>query len=214
MDVRAHRELVQALPARVVGAHRARVERRQPHVRVPRRRPRVLVPPRVTHSRRGREPLPRVRGDHRRRLARHRARARNRRPASTATRTRPPTCNACPSSIVEAIDAFEQSKVAADAFGADVHDHLLNTAAAGVARLQPVGHRLGTPAKLRPVVTCVRWSRSRVGGWAPQEVAVRGRVRAPARVPRRGRPRRAANPSWSTPRATSCRCSTASTRSC
>jgi glutamine synthetase len=33
-----------------------------------------------------------------------------------------------PASIVEAIDAFEQSKVAADAFGADVHDHLLNTA--------------------------------------------------------------------------------------
>ena len=33
-----------------------------------------------------------------------------------------------PTSIVEAIDAFAQSKVAADAFGADVHEHLLNTA--------------------------------------------------------------------------------------
>jgi glutamine synthetase len=33
-----------------------------------------------------------------------------------------------PSSIVEAIDAFSQSKVAVDAFGVDVHDHLLNTA--------------------------------------------------------------------------------------
>ena len=33
-----------------------------------------------------------------------------------------------PSSIVEAIDAFGQSKVAVDAFGAEVHDHLLNTA--------------------------------------------------------------------------------------
>ena len=33
-----------------------------------------------------------------------------------------------PASIVEAIDAFAQSKVAADAFGADVHEHLLNTA--------------------------------------------------------------------------------------
>jgi glutamine synthetase len=33
-----------------------------------------------------------------------------------------------PSSIVQAIEAFEQSKVAADAFGADVHDHLVNTA--------------------------------------------------------------------------------------
>ena len=33
-----------------------------------------------------------------------------------------------PSSIVEAIDAFATSKVAADAFGADVHEHLLNLA--------------------------------------------------------------------------------------
>jgi len=33
-----------------------------------------------------------------------------------------------PSSLAEAADAFANSKVAADAFGADVHDHLLNTA--------------------------------------------------------------------------------------
>jgi glutamine synthetase len=33
-----------------------------------------------------------------------------------------------PASIVEAIDAFAQSKVAVDAFGAAVHEHLLNTA--------------------------------------------------------------------------------------
>jgi glutamine synthetase len=33
-----------------------------------------------------------------------------------------------PSSIVEAIDALATSKIAADAFGHDVHDHLLNTA--------------------------------------------------------------------------------------
>ena len=33
-----------------------------------------------------------------------------------------------PSSIVEAIDAFAGSKVAVDAFGAEVHEHLLNTA--------------------------------------------------------------------------------------
>jgi len=33
-----------------------------------------------------------------------------------------------PASIVEAIDAFAQSKVAIDAFGRDVHEHLLNTA--------------------------------------------------------------------------------------
>lgn len=33
-----------------------------------------------------------------------------------------------PSSLAEAVAAFEQSKVAADAFGPEVHDHLLNTA--------------------------------------------------------------------------------------
>jgi glutamine synthetase len=33
-----------------------------------------------------------------------------------------------PANLVEAIDAFAQSKVAIDAFGADVHDHLLNLA--------------------------------------------------------------------------------------
>src|SRR3954470_4635012 len=33
-----------------------------------------------------------------------------------------------PSSLAEATDAFTTSKVAADAFGVDVHDHLLNTA--------------------------------------------------------------------------------------
>jgi len=33
-----------------------------------------------------------------------------------------------PSSLAEATDAFANSKVAVDAFGADVHDHLLNTA--------------------------------------------------------------------------------------
>ena len=128
VDVRADRQLLQALPARVVGADRARVERRQPHVRLPHRRSRRVVPARVAHPRRRREPVPRVRGHDRGRPARHRARHRSRRPASTATRTRPPSCRGCPSSLVEAIDAFAASKVAADAFGADVHDHLLNTA--------------------------------------------------------------------------------------
>jgi hypothetical protein len=33
-----------------------------------------------------------------------------------------------PDNLVEAIDALAGSKVAPDAFGADVHDHLLNTA--------------------------------------------------------------------------------------
>jgi glutamine synthetase len=39
-----------------------------------------------------------------------------------------PGLDRVPDSLVEAIDAFAGSKIAADAFGPDVHDHLLNTA--------------------------------------------------------------------------------------
>jgi glutamine synthetase len=39
-----------------------------------------------------------------------------------------PTLARVPDNLVEAIDALAGSKVAVDAFGADVHDHLLNTA--------------------------------------------------------------------------------------
>jgi glutamine synthetase len=39
-----------------------------------------------------------------------------------------PDLERVPESLVEATDAFAGSKLAADAFGADVHDHLLNTA--------------------------------------------------------------------------------------
>ena len=87
-----------------------------------------VVPHGVPHPGRRREPVPRVRGDDRGR-ARTASNAASTRPhASTATRTRRPTSTRVPASIVEAIEAFGQSKVAADAFGTDVHDHLLNTA--------------------------------------------------------------------------------------
>ena len=70
VDVRPLREQLQALPARVLGADRAGVGPRQPHVRVPARRPRTRLPGGVAYPRRRRESLPRVRGDHRRRSAR------------------------------------------------------------------------------------------------------------------------------------------------
>ena len=79
VDVRADGQLVQAIPARVVGADCARVEHRQPYVRIPDRRARPVVPARVADPRRRRESLPRVRGDDRRRVVRHRARRRPRR---------------------------------------------------------------------------------------------------------------------------------------
>ncbi len=128
LDVRADGELVQALPARVVGADRTGMERRQPHVRIPHRRhgfrrsgmesriPGADVNPYLAYAatiaaglhgiERGIDPPARFDGN-----------------AYAAT-----DVERVPASIVEAIEAFGQSKVAADAFGTDVHDHLLNTA--------------------------------------------------------------------------------------
>ena len=104
------------------------VECRQPHVRVPRRRARPVVPARVAHPGRRREPLPRVRGDDRGRPARHRARHRAvaplRRQRVRGRRSSPGCRRASPRRPTRS----RRSKVAADAFGADVHDHLLNTA--------------------------------------------------------------------------------------
>ena len=73
---RADDQLVQALRGRELGADDARVGSRQPHVRLPHRRPRRVAARRDAHPRRRREPVPRVRGDDRRRPARDRERAR------------------------------------------------------------------------------------------------------------------------------------------
>ena len=122
VDVRADRQLVQALPARVVGADRAGVEPRQSHVRVPHRRPRAVVPAGVAHPRRRREPVPRVRGDDRGRAPRHRARRSIRAPRFDGNAYAAPDLARVPASLAEAVEAFASSKVAVDAFGADVHD--------------------------------------------------------------------------------------------
>ena len=142
----------------------------------------------------------------------------HRRPGSTATRTRPPMLQRVPASIVEAIDAFEQSKVAADAFGTDVHDHLLNTAPPGMARAStarsPTGNAAETSTSGDGVRSNAEGERSRnrpeaVVSMTPI-VAVTGRrlgdtkkwpyAARPrsARVSRRGRRAPAANPWWST----------------
>ncbi len=65
LDVRAVRELVQALPAGLVGADRDRVEPGQPHVRVPHGRRARRRAGRMPDPRGRREPVPRVRGDDR-----------------------------------------------------------------------------------------------------------------------------------------------------
>ena len=128
VDVRAVRELLQAVPAGVVGADGDRVEPRQPHVRLPDRRRAHGLPRGVPHPRRRRQPLPRVRLDHRR-------------PGmwGIANKVEPPEMfvgNAyeakdvprVPTSLHEAIEAFRGSTVAREAFGDFVFEHLLNTA--------------------------------------------------------------------------------------
>ena len=224
VDVRPDGQLLQALPARVVGADRARVGRRQPHVRLPGRRPRPGVPGRVAHPRRRLQPVPRVRGDDRGRAARHRARHRAAARASTATRTRRTDLPHVPWNIVDAIDEFETSEVADDAFGADVHHHLVNTATQEWAALQPGGHRLGAPPQLRAVLSVTRRARSiavpaypllkpgRIDGWLDAGVAVPDAVRRGAAARRRagGGPARRRRSTPTTRR----RCSTTSTACC
>ena len=90
----AERQLVQALRGRVVGADDAGVGPRQPHLRLPDRRPRPGPADGDADPRRGREPLPRLRGDHRGGARRDRAQARGCRSRSRATPTsRTPTAS-------------------------------------------------------------------------------------------------------------------------
>ena len=126
--VRPERQLLQALPARLVGADRGGLGPRQPHLRAAPRRPRR----RATGSSPG-SPAP------------------TSTPTSRSPASSPPACTAStheldpgepfvgnayadpdiahiPSTLVEAIDLFEHSEVAREAFGDDVHHHLLNTA--------------------------------------------------------------------------------------
>ena len=71
--LRADDQLVQALRGRELGADDARVGPRQPHLRLPHRRQGPGAAGRDAYPRRRREPVPRVRRDHRRRAARDRA---------------------------------------------------------------------------------------------------------------------------------------------
>ena len=189
VDVRPDRQLLQALPARVVGADRARVERRQPHVRLPRRRARAVVPARVAHPRRRREPVPRVRGHDRGRPARHRARHR----AAAALRRqrvrRRRRCARVPSSLVEAIDAF----ASVEGRGRRVRRRRARPPAQhrppGVGRTStarsPTGNAAATSTNGEPSPR-VRSSRSpaaALGEYRP--LAALGRDRVAARLPRR-----------------------------
>ncbi len=101
---------------------------RQPQLWLSRRGPRSGIPGREPHPGRGLQPVPRVRGDDRRRPRRHRARDRRRRPRFEGNAYEAGELGRVPWNIVDAIDELEASSLAAKAFGADVHHHLVNTA--------------------------------------------------------------------------------------
>ena len=128
VDVRPDRELVQALPAGVVGADRARVGARQPHLRVPPRRPRPGVP-RSSHGSPAPTPTSTSRSRQRSRPGcTGSSRASNRRRSSTATRTRRPASPTSRGRSSTRSTSSSAATVADAAFGPAVHAHLVNTA--------------------------------------------------------------------------------------
>ena len=96
VDVRAVRELLQALPARLLGADGDRLEPGQPDVRLPHGRRAHQRPGGVPAAGRRREPLPRVRRDDRERDVGHPQQDRAPRDVRAGTRTRRRTCPGCP----------------------------------------------------------------------------------------------------------------------
>ena len=94
--LRARRELLQALPGRLVGADAPRLEPRQPHRRLPRRRQGPEPAHRVPHPRRRLQPLPRLRRRARRRASTASRSRSSRRRCSRATCTPRRTCPQVP----------------------------------------------------------------------------------------------------------------------
>ena len=83
---------------------------------------------REPHSRSGREPLRRARRGHRRQASAGSTTSSSSRRPSPGTPTRRARWPAFPPSLAEALAELETSEVAAEAFGPDVHHHLVNTA--------------------------------------------------------------------------------------
>ena len=174
---------LQAVPAGVVGADRARLGPRQPHLRLPARRPRPGLPHRVAHPRRRREPVPRVRGDDRGRPARHReqdraaADARGQRVRRARHPARPVEHRRRDRRVrAQRGRATRRSATA-------VHHHLVHTATPGVGRVQPGRHGLGAPPQLRadserwppkPLIAVPAYPvrSGRIEGWVDAGVAV------------------------------------------
>ena len=146
--LRPARQLLQALRAGLVRAHRGRLGPRQPHLLDARGRPWQLEAAREPAPGRRRQPLPGARGDDRRRPARRRLRAPARElplEGNAYTADKPHV----PRNLYDARDLFAESDVAREAFGQEVVDHYLNRGEHRARRARGDGDRLGAPAGLR-----------------------------------------------------------------
>ena len=120
-------QLVQTLRPRIVGAHRGGMGCRQPHMRLPPRRPRRGQESGVPDSGRRRQSLPGPVRDLRRGPLGRRPRL-ELPPPFEGNAYNAQDVPRVPTTLVEAIDELGSSPIAAEAFGDDVHHHLLNTA--------------------------------------------------------------------------------------
>ena len=122
---RAVDQLLQALRGGELGADLDLVGPRQPHLRVPHRRPRAVDPRRVPHPRRRRQPVPRFAAM----LASGLDGIENKTdpgPELKGNAYEAGEAEPFPSSMREAVDLWEDSSFAKQAFGEPMHKHYLN----------------------------------------------------------------------------------------
>ena len=159
---RADDQLVQALRGGELGADDARVGPRQPDVRVPDRRPRRVEARRDADPGRRRQPVPRVRRDHRGRTARDRERARSCRPALEGNAYES-DAERFPSTLREAIVALETGTMARARVRRPGRRPLPELRAHRAGAVRQGRHRLGADpavrARMRVVLDLARSSR-------------------------------------------------------
>ena len=122
------RQFLPSLRSRLVGTHRGGVGRGQPHLRVPHRRHRRRPAGGEPHPGGRRQPVPGAGRHHRRRSVGNRARARARPAVHRQCLRARPTSPASRPPWPRPSTRWRPAEVAAEAFGPEVHDHLLNTA--------------------------------------------------------------------------------------
>ena len=149
--LRAQHQLLQALRARLVRAHRGGVGPRQPHVLGARRRPRRVAPARAAPAGRGRQPVPGAGGDGRGRACTGSTRrwSSSRRWRATPTS---PTSRTCRATLTAARDLFAGSEVAQQRLRRGGRRALPEHGAGGTRGLRVGRHRLGARTGVRTAV--------------------------------------------------------------